>query len=545
MQPTPKGSFLNKNLSIPIFLAIQATLTALHHTKFNRNSYWPGIDVIAPMQFRQLAHDSSLSSDLFIESSSYLSGRGPFLALMTLLDSIVPGEAYIALSVVSSLTICLTSPILFLALYSSFNKPSQNIQFQLPFQVLLAWLIPVIGYPLWQRVPGIYVAGYGPFISAWATPEYFAILLASIAFLILNTTRKRNSVFVKSTVITLLAVSILIHPVSIFFLILIMITFKVFLSTFGFHEAKLITLSVGIGLVFLSFLIVLQSGGLNKYEFVQIYALLRHPHHFVPSYYVNKYSLVLFILLPLIIYIICRKDRPIVFLVLAIFIYSVLFNTIQFIATEIIINKTLTAFGPSRINTYILFSYYIILIFYHIRKQMSLNINKKNQLGNSQSQNLSKTIALLLIFSSLFLSAKNVSYDYVQFKSKVEKQLQELAIDPNESILVEPSSAYVTMGWREFGNVSVWFDNYFMFDMEGISEYRKRWLELCGVKLMGNCGFQLFTNRWFSEYMDLNKIDKLVLSFPLSSEQMGSNFSLAGNFEGLWSYQKMDTSRRN
>ena len=363
----------------------------LLHVKWNRNDFWSGIDIIPLLNE---GRNSLQLTDLYVGSSLDVSGRSPYILLMSFLDTMLPGNGYNALAIVSAFTVCLTSPLLFLALYSCSYMKVTSKKFSISAQVLVSWLFPVLTYPIWSKIP-LTLAGYGPFIFGWAIPEYLGILLASGAFFVLNISSKINLKLLKVLLILIITLSILIHPTSVIILLIIVATFKIIFKTFRVHEFQIILMALILSVSILMILYIPQSKALTSMEFVEIYAEARHPHHYIVSQYLNIYSLILYLSVFFFLFITCKKSSKYMILTGILVLYFTVFNFCQFMFTELIPNKLLISFGPSRINTYILMSAYIVFI-------LNLNRNIPSN-GTSFSKKLQskfqlKKFKLLTIF---------------------------------------------------------------------------------------------------------------------------------------------------
>jgi hypothetical protein len=223
-------------------------------------------------------------------------------------------------------------------------------------------------------------------------------------------------------------------------------------------------------------------------------------------------------------------------------IYFVVFNFCQFIFTELIPNKLIASFGPSRINTYILLSAYIVFVLNLSRNFPSNETLFSKKLQSKFQLKKYKLLAIFFLISSLVVPINTINSDYHNLGISVKRKLQHLNLNKGDLVLINPV-VVDTIGWREFGKISIWFDYYFMFNLGGIKEYRKRWLDLCPGKVVSECdlNYLMQDHSKFVTFMQANKISKLVVRNYLTKHQMGSKFSLAGKDGNLISYNfKLD-----
>ena len=115
-------------------------------------------------------------------------------------------------------------------------------------------------------------------------------------------------------------------------------------------------------------------------------------------------------------------------------------------------------------------------------------------------------------------------------------EVQTLKLEPGDLVLFDSNIA--TEGFREFAEINIWLDSYFMFNFKGIEIYRERWLLSCGLKPIGSCQ-DLFTHgntQDLFNFVRRSGIQKIVTSAPLENLLIQENFSLLGYSGGKWSY---------
>jgi len=531
----------NPGIRLSSFILIQVLFNTILGIFFSRKKFWPSIDVLAPLEAYKRS-DEIYFKDLFVSSSLEISGRTPFISIMRTVDFVFPGNSQLALSVISSLTIAFASSLLFLAIISSKNANNFQRTTIIPKFYLIAYLVYITGVHWATKLPygdSLYLAGFGPFSGPWATPEYLAVVLNCTAFIYLNTSTSANRLAGKVTVFILLLSATIIHPASTFFLSLLILTAKYFFKTLSKNVLILYLSSLFISVAFLILVFLQESSSLSSEDFVEIYSVFRHPHHYLPSEYLSKFNVGFYFIAFIFGFFLCRKSPNSKRIVSFFFLLVLAANFLQYIVVELYPTQILSALGPSRINNYILIALWSIL---------ATNIEDWsdywNPPGKSSYQNLMTIPRVLtswvVLFVLLFSSSTYVNSDLKGFRSQIEAELEQLQIEKGDLVIVDSSIS--TEGWREFGYVNVWFDFYFMFNISGIKTYRERWLASCGEVGIGDCKNSLFEgdSKALIELMMKNGIGKIVSGVELDEKFLRGNFKLLGTYEMNWSYGLID-----
>lgn len=526
----------SKSISLSIFILLQIIVSSILGFMFSRNDFWPGIDAIAPVQ-NMNSSSSQYSTDLFVSSTSNISGRTPYNLVLKILDYLLPGNTEFALSALSALTITSSTSLIFLALLTTIIKRTGTTTHLVPSAFFIAYLVFLFGSLVTPLLPyghSIYMAGYGPEASPWSTPEYLSMTSGGLGIVLLNTNalRKKN---IKMFVYSLLSLATLIHPTSSFFFLFIVALFGLSFKTFNRNEIYIISRAFFTSFFILAFMLAGQANVLSPAEFVEIYAKFRHPHHFVPSNYLNIGNILMYLSAFLLALILCRKSRPHRILTVSLFLLIFISNVGQFVFVEVFPVQLIAAFGPSRISSYALISYYVIIIHFIIT-----NIGLPKIIEKKRTKIpfvINRKVMSCLILLTFGFSTSYVYQDYVHLKERILNQAHSLKLKPGDLILVD--SKVSTQGFREFAQVNIWFDFYFMFDLKGIEIYRERWIQSCGPVPISNCQ-DLLTNvnvRDLSNFMEKNGVKKIVLSAPLDISLIQNNFNFLGYSEDKWSYE--------
>jgi len=238
----------------------------------------------------------------------------------------------------------------------------------------------------------------------------------------------------------------------------------------------------------------------------------------IPTYFFSKIFLTYF-LIALAIIIICRVTlklgKPFRHaLSLLLYVLVLLFLQYWFVEkkSELIFSQLSLTRGFVFIGfVFCVFFYWIYEDVYTKFKETTLIQNRKFELsGNVLIFPLNIFMALVL-----FLAASNIKLgiesSFSTLQQQVRTQFTALGIAKGDVILLDPVSVD-SSGWREYGFVNIWMDSYFPFDMESVSKYRDRWLQLCGDRPMVSCQYltNQYTDKDFEAFMEKNGIDVLV-----------------------------------
>jgi hypothetical protein len=382
------------------------------------------------------------------------------------------------------------------------------------------------------------MAGYGPTVSPWSTPEFLSMALNGSGIVLLNTNSWRRRRITKIYVFILLFLATLIHPASSFFFLMIIILAGISFKTIYRNEIYLIGCALLTPFIILAFVSGRQTNTLNSAEFVEIYAKLRHPHHFVPSDYLNQFNVLTYLLAFLVSFTLCRKSLAHRNLTVGLFVFFLISNFGQFFFVEILPVRFIAAFGPSRINSYVLISYFVIIAHY-----LLLNFSLFESLNKTQFKSpfvINNKIYISLIVLLFCFSTNFVYQDYRDLKNHILKEVQTLKLDPGDLVLFDSNIA--TEGFREFAEINIWLDSYFMFNFKGIGVYRERWLQSCGPQPIGSCQDLFITGDTQNLYNFVRRsgVQKIVTSFPLDNLLIQENLFPLGYSRGKWSYGLKD-----
>ena len=515
--------------------------------KYVRNQFWPGIDVIAPLNELTNSKNVFTSNDLFTSSSLQQTGRAPFIFSLHNVSKLLHLDSIQTLSLFSSLTICLT-PIVtiytFSLIWQKVEKSEKPIKLSV-LKIIFFSLIQIL-YPLWIKLPGLYYAGYGPFMSPWATPEYLSTLIMGFGIIMLQKKASSTSVIFILFTFLLLTIAILIHPVAAVCFLSLWMMLKSTIDKQPKLNYLISVSSIISGAILLRMFFFLPYNQLSKKQFVQIYAQFRHPHHFWPSFYFDKTSTFLYVVSCLILGVVAARIKGIVYMRIGmmLLIYFLGSNFLQYYFVEVYPVFAVSLFGPSRANLYIMPAVCGILI-------GLTDVGRTDKVPNSNSDIRIlklrigpvplKIIQFISIVSALSLSYNYVGSDYKKLRESTRVEVSSLDLRPVDLTLVD-FSKISTLGWREFAKTNIWLDDYFPFDLKAISMYRSRWIASCGYRSDGKCNefFSKESIHELEDYLLVNNISKIVVKAD-DANKFESNFLVeSGHFEDIVTLKVVD-----
>lgn len=491
---------LNGIVSTLVFLRTQKSVAT-----------WPMVESIPSLQKLNNIGTSFTTSDYLINSNLERSGRAPFLYVSHFLSTMLnlSPEQYLAIG--TALLIPFGPIIVFLTLIQTrgnrkFGKKT--------FTILDCLALCTLQYFLAHYGPRLALAGYSSYrFPLGLNAETLSICLISLSiFGITNVSRRYSKVFFK----LILFFGIVLHPsVGVTFLAL-WILLKIANNNYVQIMTPILPLVMAAALE----IFLLRSGNnpLTSTEFTQIWSRLRVPHHMIPSYFFSKIFLTYF-LIALAIVTICRVTlklgKPFRHaLSLLLYVSAILFLQYWFVEkkSELIFSQLSLTRG------FVFIGFGFCVFFYWIYEDIYTKL-KETKLIQSRKLELSGNIFIvpLNIFMALvlFLAASNVKSDiessFSTLQQQVRTQFTALGIAKGDVILLDPVSVD-SSGWREYGFVNIWMDSYFPFDMQTVSKYRDRWLQLCGDRPMVSCQYltNQYTDKDFEAFMNKNEIDVLV-----------------------------------
>ncbi len=302
----------------------------------------------------------------------------------------------------------------------------------------------------------------------------------------------------------------LIHPVSPLATLIIMFIYffinqniNLFSKWKYFFLTSLISYSTAILLVLNRF----PQDKIDNYTLFDIYVKIRHPHHYLPSYYLNEQEFLgkIFVnfLIIIFIYIINNlilRNNTLKKILISLLTSALGINLIQFIFVEKLKISIFTKFGISSLSFIFNIFYMICIIYflYLITLKYNLFFKNKNQSNKFNFLNIGffqKQFFYPLIFILIILSLITYKLNY----SKIEKSsTNKLSIyiasnydQTSEFIIADNLIKYFKYP-RELGGINIFHDNYYPFSTKSIIEWRERGkslddLEVCINSNLSSC----------------------------------------------------------
>jgi hypothetical protein len=491
---------LNGIVSTLVFLRTQKSVAT-----------WPMIESIPSLQKLNNIGTSYTTSDYLINSNLVRSGRTPFLYVSHFLSMILnlSPEQYLAIGTAFLIPF---GPIIVLL---TLIQTRRNRKFgKKTFTILDCLALCILQYFLAHYGPRLALAGYSSYrFPLGLNGETLSIFLISLSiFGITNVSRRYSKVIFK----LILFFGIVIHPaVGVTFLAL-----WVLLKIVNNNYAQIMTPTLPLVMAAAMEIFLSRSGNnlLTSVEFTQIWSRLRVPHHMIPTYFFSKIFLIYF-LIALAIVIICRLTlklgKPFRHaLSLLLYVSGILLLQYWFVERE----SVLIFSQLSLTRGFVFIGFGFCVFFYWIYEDIYAKLKETKFIHNRNFEPSGNIFIIPLnIFMALvlFLTASNIKLDiessFSALQQKVRTQFTALSIAKGDVILLDPVSVD-SRGWREYGFVNIWMDSYVPYDIESVSKYRDRWLQLCGDRPMESC--QYLTNQYkdkdFEAFMKKNGIDVLV-----------------------------------
>ena len=449
---------------------------------------WPMIDLIPHLQRLENNNSMHTNTDYFSNSQLSHSGRAPFVftSHFILLITRISPETYLAL--LSSALIAIGPTLVLITFIQARKKIILERRF---FTILDCFVLIFMQYFLAHYAPRLALAGYSSIIfTQGMVPATLSITLAAVG--IIGFTNIKIS-YLKYLFTTILYLAIIIHPATSLMFLIFWVILKILHR--NFESLKLVIWPLVLGGLTEILLSRSDISRMTGFEFTQIYSNLRHPHHYWPSYFYSEIFIEYFIIaLTIVAFLrfVCRLGQPFKHS-LILFFYVFIIFIFQYLLVEVYAILQVAQLSITRGFVYIGFAF--CTYFYWIYEDLLLKIRHTSSIGYAGFKvplTVSKyfsTFIVIPIFSLLFFTTtSNALSEFHSLRKNVVIQMHELGIQPTEKVLLDINGVD-SSGWREYGSVNIWLDSYFPFDMKSISEYRQRWLKLCGPNRMINCDF--------------------------------------------------------
>ena len=368
--------------------------------------------------------------------------------------------------------------IIFMPLFISFSlykltTDKEKILY-IKSNILRNFLIIFICVGIFSRLSKLFYNGWVSFLNYnilyVPTEQSMALLLGFCGLFFLTYFRSKVSLI-------FFALSTLIHPVigisNYLIKIILCLNRKIIFKPFLKKELFFFTISICIPILLIGF--IWNENIINVSEFIEIYIVQRHPHHYLVSYYFNYFSLITLVFILVLLVINFKKNKELLFFSLIIFFSISLPTLIQFIFIEIIPTKFFAKLGISRFG---IFTYMLIFIFTVITFQKNItaimikfsdlifiqNFNKK-----FVYLNLDKSFYLILPIFFIFLLYKTLAMNYDKINDEISLSKKILSFNLNNDKTIQFSKKIVgqlnvTTQIRILSKTNVFYDAFFPFN---------------------------------------------------------------------------------
>lgn len=490
-------SFINLN-KLDVSLYIQRYSASLYitifYSFFNQLYYtynkgliflsWPGRQILPSFLFEQ----GKLSEDFYTKSAAV--SQYQIVASTVNKINIFTGDNFLSLYSVLSIILYIVVILLASILLTKFTiasgffsekdykKNENNLLIYFSF-ILNGYLTFVPYLNIKYLFTGVDIAGFSFPLMDQLNPGGISFLLIEIlSIMLLNGAPfiSKGRRFLFSLIFIL---SVIIHPVVPLFL-LILNTILLLLNSENLIQRK----KRAILLVFNLFIYVLTLFFINLYFFKEtsissidlfnIYIKDRHPHHYLPSNYLSKEVILLFLInnfILLVIYLLIKNAKVKNTILLA-FLLVISIHTFQYIGVEYFKSKYLIILGISRLSGIYKFLYMSIVGFVIIS---TINNIKISTLFNNI---LTKKLFYFSICLTIIFLIFHFNYTKEKIKSSNSRALFNTLkinkIPSNTEIIVDYRLEQEFEFLREIGSLNVFSDEYFPFSMEHIKEWQVR-----------------------------------------------------------------------
>ena len=354
--------------------------------------------------------------------------------------------------------------------------------------ILRNFLIIFISVGIFSRLSKLFYNGWVSFLNYnilyVPTEQSTALLLGFCGLFFLIYFRSKISLI-------FFTLSTLIHPVigisNYFIKIILCLDRKIIFKPFLKKELFFFIISVCIPILLIGF--IWNENIINVSEFIKIYIVERHPHHYLVSYYFNYFSLITLVFILILLVINFKKNKELLFFSIIIFFSISLPTLIQFIFVEIIPIKLFAKLGVNRFG---IFTYMLILIFTVITFQKNIttlmikfsgflfiqNLNKK-----FTYLNWDKSIYLILPIFFIFLLYKTLPINYVKINDEVSLSKKILSLNLNNDKTIQFSKKMtdqlnITTQIRILSKTNVFYDAFFPFNENYILSWFGRYKKI-------------------------------------------------------------------
>lgn len=483
---------------------------------------WPAIDMV-PF-FERYFDDSFLLSDFYTNSiSNEPNPRWPFGYLVIGLSELLKTNWY-SITYFLQVTFSMFTPVLYyLILYFSIIKFVNSEKMKdIQIMILMATLLGVQ-----QSFSSIFsIAGWYPYFVQ-ATPQSTALFFGFIAIILNETGLKSKTLLFLMYVLFLF--STLMHPVIGLYVILFY--FILNYSILSIDYSRYVKIFI-LGFIFPIILIkVLYSPSIiSTLDFVKIYVLERHPHHYHLAEFISPTSfnwiyhfifMFVLLLIPIFCFYKTKKQKALLLTILFLSSY-VLAVLLQYVFIDIYPSKLISSIGPVRFTQ---FSYWMVVISWVIMLSDLNYLHNFNFNFNFQRAHLTILTVMMVIVCML-----TIDLPEEDIYKKDKSMFNFIKHTEKDSVFaVYPGEFNVSIS--NIGRRAVFSSRGFPFNESYFKEYSDRRKLLYGLTKKSSAYFRSLLPENFLSMSEIYKLNYVVVE---------SDFSSAfENFKHIFSNEKV------
>jgi hypothetical protein len=460
---------------------------------------WPEIDIVAVAM--RMADEGFLTSDVFTNASAQPNPRWIHAWLVHSLSSVTGGSPIAVIHALRAL-LALALPALFIVSLARIRELEASVRRICPpapdaaFRAFVTLLIPAACFGATSHAQIFSVAVWSPVLGGHAAPSNIALLLGSLGILL----HERRGPWLRGGGLLLLFCGGLVHPLTGPALTAVYVLFKV---AGGLVDRRRVIGAVAGGIVAPMVTIALvfaPESSPSVGVVTEVYAYLRHPHHYVPSMFGSlavpwawAFALVCAILLVNLAMGARLGDRyhaRAAGLAFASYAGAVL---AQYVFVEVIPVKSVVLLGPSRFTLFgywlaaILTARLVLLAWSRVGADGLASTLQRWARASSVPAWSYRTAVLALwlvaagIAAGAFLRSSGEFADRRRAIADAWSWATRAGGHPGAVVALPPDLD--TSGVREVAGLALLVDGYFPFDLDAIESYGERYAAVYGRHL--------------------------------------------------------------
>lgn len=444
--------------------------TLFWHTKHGvwKAFHWPALDNIPLL--KRIVDAGYLEND-FLTNAYTNSPREPFVYLVLTLKGMLFSEWYEVFYLLKMILLLVSIGLLFLAI-SSFIPLKNRIIFQMSFVLFSFFSHDLRGVAIWT-----YMNTYPPMIYE-PTAHAVASLWISLGLIFIA-----GNLNIFKVVVSLFSFSIgaIIHPAvglcGVFFLFLLLLASEI---PRKFKRLMLSSAAVGVGVVCIQFLYA-QTSAISLSEFIRIYIIERHPHHFFMSYVWKleyaRYILTFVLLITPGLFSVYIKSKGVLKMSFIFALGFVVFPVAQYYFIEIYPLRSVAVAGLVRFHMYsfwmvaTVWSYFFSELFLYFLSRSIVRRACKSHMRIPY-----RVLSISVLFLTLLIGYKKINRNPWELLPSANQEMLDWLKNQTSSsaVVAVRNPALDTFHIRIFAERAVFADDGFPFQEKLIAEWRER-----------------------------------------------------------------------